>query len=52
LIIGPASEVVAPAIQILPPAAATGLAQFGMVTRRSPRRPAICRDDNQLSLGF
>jgi len=52
LIIGRASEVVATAIQILPPTTATGLAQFGMVTRRSPRRPAVCRDDNQLSLGF
>ena len=52
LIIGRASEVLAPAVEILPPTAATGLAQFGMVTRRSARRPAVCRDDNQLSLGF
>ena len=52
LTIGRASDVVAPAIQILPPTGALGLAQFGMVTRRSPRRPATCRDDNQLSLGF
>ena len=52
LITGPESEAMAPAIQILPPTAATGLAQFGMGTRRSGRRAAVCRDDNQLSLGF
>jgi hypothetical protein len=51
LIIEPENGLVAPSIERVPLAAATGLTQLAVAPRRSRRRPSYT-DENQLSLGL